>query len=172
MAKYTNARYPEKVNDVIDNDGKIKAEALPVDPEPTVVNDYEGLMAFIDELSLAGEKLDVDRTFYFKDANPEDIADAIQSLDAEPVMKVILSGESYYDFCFNLVGSVRGRDVSLDNPYCLSGYIPVQIHMETDAETGDTQNFVEFGPDNHLILNGGLVSGTLRIKTIGENVEE
>ena len=29
MSKYTDARYPEKVNDVIDNDGLVKTEALP-----------------------------------------------------------------------------------------------------------------------------------------------
>lgn len=48
MAKYTNALYPDKVNDVIDNEGKVKAEALPVDPQPK--NKYPTLNYTLEEI--------------------------------------------------------------------------------------------------------------------------
>lgn len=173
MAKYTDARYPEKVNDIIDNDGKIKAEALPVDPEPTVVNDYEGLVDFLNELGYdPEEKFDVDRTFYFKDANPADIERTLTSdIDAEPIMYIFLEENSYYDCCFNLVGSVKGQSNVGDEPTCFSGYIPIEIQAEQDMETGGMRIIVHFSRE-YLNLTGGLVSGTLRIKTIGENTGE
>ena len=50
MARYTDARYPEKVNDIIDNEGKIKAEALPGSAVPTIDYKLEKVYIYSDNL--------------------------------------------------------------------------------------------------------------------------
>ena len=59
MAKYTNARYPDKVNDLIDNDGNLNAAAVankadlvggkvPADELPSYVDDVVECNSFSD----------------------------------------------------------------------------------------------------------------------------
>lgn len=50
MAKYTDARYPEKVNDIIDNEGKVKAEALPGSTLPEIDYELEKVYIYSEDL--------------------------------------------------------------------------------------------------------------------------
>lgn len=140
MSKYTNARYPEKVNDVIDNEGKVKAEALPVDPQPK--NKYPTLNYTLAEIK------------QYADVPVKEVPEDLISDIDEHIQPWWGSGSStYIEFLTKDNYAFKGVVVSSWHPdsgtnridfVCSEGKrtaTKIIYGIETDVETGDSRLF-------------------------------
>lgn len=169
MAKYTDARYPEKINDLVDNDGNIN---LPEGP----INNWEELLNLLEtiawDVSDGGSlKGTIDKTFKFDYKNNKEegtcvdlIYNAFVSLDTEGFDAVIENA---------IILSDLSIFIKIESNHILFGKSSLDYSKETDAETGDSRltlwynlaSSFSFDPGSQIfsIEEPDYVSGTIRI---------
>ena len=148
MSKYTNARYPEKINDLINNDGTINMpEEGPVDNEATA-QEIKELIESLDYEELPEEAFD--KVFRFDLATLECIE---SSFDTHPLEWFYqwVKDEKFYIVC-DFTGNYWTSEDTFD-----TGSLRTGLVIQTDAETGMSKLMIGFDEEVFAL------SGTIRI---------
>ena len=144
--KYTDARYPEKINDLVNNDGTINMpEEGPVDNEAVA----QEMKKFIESLDQAGLEA-FDKVFRFEFATPECIESGFDTKYLVNIYELI-SQEKLY-IISNFVGNSWQSEDSFETISCN----PV-FSLTIDSESGDCKLDATF--EGYDVT---AVSGTIR----------
>lgn len=146
MSKYTNALYPDKINDLINNDGTINMPGeSPIDNEAVA----QELKEFIENLEGEEHPEAFDKVFRFDLATPEFLINAFEALPwLYPTYQWFRERKLY------IVPDFSGITWTSENSF--DSYVTVNMGFNDDAETGYYKLVIGFDEGTDLL------SGTIR----------
>lgn len=169
MAKYTNAKFPDKINDLVDNNGEINEEAL--HNNPVIANKADLIGGKVPSTQLPSYVDDVVEGYYVK-AQDKFYEDSEHTIEIEGQ-----EGKIYVDLASNLSyrwsGSVyvQINDVDLSDYYtktAVNNLLDDKVDAVqgkglssndyTDADKQKLSNLENYTPGTGISINNGVIS--------------